>query len=287
MPRFSTLLALALLVMAVALSIRLWQQGAARVHLQQALDLEVRRVEALREQAAAEATRRTNEPSGATLGLQNSTQPEEAALPAAIAARDALRKDVADRAKRRNVLHRYIAGFEALALPPATATAVKDLLVQQAAAPASKTFTSAAEYAAAFKAAEVLLRQRVGALIGTDAAEILMASADEGTLDWSIGTDLWDAGVPLEPNQIQLLAQSALRSGFDPVVLALDRSESTLTDPATGLSPHDVRFLHAAQSYLTPAQREALKTSLLEENQYRRALQLYSEKMNSPGVHPK
>lgn len=285
MPRFSTLLALALLVMAVALAIGLWQQGASRVHLQQALDLEVRRVEALREQAAAEATRRINEPSGATLGLQNSTQPEEAALPAAIAARDALRKDVADRAKRRNVLHRYIAGFEALALPPATA--VKDLLVQQEAAPASKTLTSAAEYAAAFKAAEALLRQRVGALIGMDAAEILMASADEGALDWSIGTDLWDAGVPLEPNQIQLLAQSALRSWFEPVVLALDRSESTLTDPATGLSPQDVRFLHAAQSYLTPAQREALKTSLLEENQYRRALQLYSEKIYSPGAHPK
>ncbi|MBL9208361.1 MAG: hypothetical protein JNN01_24970 [Opitutaceae bacterium] len=271
-------LSLALLVVAAALVAAIWMQRNEQSQKQLTLDRETRRIAALRARAEATANRPKSGlgpgslPPGASAPAVNPT------LRAAIVARDEVRKEVARRAERRQVLNRYLAGMNALALPPATLSALKHLLVSHAATPVAAPGVSLAEYRRAYQAAETALRHQVGGLIGPDAAEVLMASAIEDSLDWTLGTDLWDAGVPLEPHQTEVLAQAALRSGYSPAVSTIEVSGESTPDPVTGITTSDTRFLLALRPYFTPAQLEAITRSLREEHAYIRAMRAYREK---------
>ncbi|MFO1451889.1 MAG: hypothetical protein U1F61_27240 [Opitutaceae bacterium] len=270
---------LALLVVAAVLVVAIWMQTDERSQKQLTLDRETRRIAALRARAETTTYRLKSGPDPASLSPGASAPAANPALRAAIAARDEVRKEVARRAERRQVVNRYLAGMNALDLPPAMLAALKDLLVSHAATPVAARGVSLAEYRTAFQAAEAALRHRVGALIGPDAAEVLMASAIEGSLDWTLGTDLWDAGVPLEPHQTEVLALAALRSGFYPLGVTIEVSGESAPDPVTGLNPSDTRFLQALRPYFTPAQLEAISRSLREEHQYIRAMRAYREKL--------
>jgi hypothetical protein len=111
---------------------------------------------------------------------------------------------------RRNALHRYIAGFERLHLPPDLLAQAKAIILARTQAPAAveKPIRSIAEVLEEYNRLNQVMEDQLTALLGAEATLELRSAAREGSIDWTIGTDLWDAGTPLTPVQLQALARA-------------------------------------------------------------------------------
>lgn len=120
--------------------------------------------------------------------------------------------------------------------------------------------------------------EQLVALLGKDAAEALAASAREGYIDWEIGTDMWDGGAPLAPEQLHALALAQVRVKFEQANWIVAPNAAQTPDPQTGLSSQDTAFLATTSSFLSPAQQEVLRRHLIEDNQYNAAMRGFGEK---------
>lgn len=266
----------ALLALALYLGFQVWRQHGERARWQH----ESAR---LRQIAASAAV--TAGPPATTRASAPTTTPvtpasENSAVDAA--ARDDEQR-VANRAEqmfRRNALTSYIAGFEPLQLPPDKLARAKEIILARshAAQNARQSVRSMDELFAAAAAMDRAMDEQMTALLGPHDNEILRAGKREDSLDWTIGTDMWDGGAPLQPGQLPALAQAYEQVKFEPPSPWASPNEAQTPDPQTGLSRQDTTLLAATARSLSPSQQEILRKSLIEENQYNAAMRAFSEK---------
>lgn len=184
---------------------------------------------------------------------------------------------------RRNALNGYVAGFERLKLSPATLAAAKQIILDRVRTieAARKNTRSTDEILAIAERAGQAEREQLELLLGRDAADSLEASVRESQIDWEIGTDMWDGGAPLTPEQVQGLALAQQRAGFERVNWSATPKPAQVPDPQTGLSAQDNAFLAASASLLSPAQQDILRRSLVENNQYNTAMRTFSDRQRA------
>ena len=83
---------------------------------------------------------------------------------------------------------------------------------------------------------------------------------------------------PLEPDQVHAIALAQIRIKFEPAFWSTAPGEAQKPDPQTGLSNQDTDLLTATAPFLSPAQQEIFRKSLIEENLYNAAMRAFSEK---------
>ncbi|MEO7701815.1 MAG: hypothetical protein ABIZ04_21525 [Opitutus sp.] len=202
-----------------------------------------------------------------------------AAVPAAprpvdrrIAARD-------EELSRRNVLHRYVVGFDRLQLPPALLAQAKAIILarEQASRAIDNRIRTTAEVLAVVNRLNQVMEGQLTALLGAEATLQLKSAMRERSIDWTIGSDLWDAGVPLTPVQLQALARVDVQVRPVETHWAWDTTDDA-PDLRTGLSRQNADYLAATSRVLSPEQQAALQRSLIEENRYNAAMQAFAQK---------
>lgn len=267
----------ALLALAIYLGIQVWLMLHARAHW---------REEAVARQQAAAASRMAASGSPSTGTVTPPTPPPATPVPedpaSAAAARDEAKR-IANRAEqmfRRNALNSYIPGFDALQLPPDKLARAKEIILARwhAAQNARQGTRSMEEIFAAAAEMDRAMGEQLTALLGQHDYEVLKAGTHEDSLDWTIGTDMWDGGAPLQPGQLQALAQAHEQVKFESSNQWMAPNEAQTPDSQTGLSRQDIALLAAVARSLSPAQQEILRKSLIEENQYNAAMRAFSEK---------
>jgi len=286
MQRVMPWLSAAFLGIAIYLGVAVWRQYREKAHWQEESTTRALQVAALRARTLAPRaivrSSQTDE-NQATPGRDLSRASPAVVDPKAI---EAAREDdlqIANHEKRsfrRNALRSYISGFDALQLSPEKLAQAKEILLaaSQAAANRRKIARSAEDAAAARDRGIQAMDEQMTALLGQNDYDVLKASTREGALDWTIGTDMWDGGAPLEPDQVHAIALAQIRTKFEPAHWVIAPNEAQTPDPKTGLSNQDAALLTATAPFLSAAQQEILRRSLIEENLYNAAMRAFSEK---------
>jgi hypothetical protein len=286
MQRVMPWLSAAFLGIAIYLGVAVWRQRSEKAQWQQESTMRASQVAALRPRTLAPRAimRSSQTDESQATPARNLNQASPAVVdPKAI---EAAREDdlkVANgekRSFRRNALHSYISGFDALQLAPEKSAQAKEIILAgwQAAANGRKTARSAEDAAAASARGIQAMDDQMTALLGQNDYDVLQASTREGTLDWTIGTDMWDGGAPLEPDQLHAIALAQIRIKFGPANWSTAPNEAQTPDPQTRLSSQDTALLTATAPFLSPAQQEIFRKSLIEENLYNAAMRAFSEK---------
>jgi hypothetical protein len=181
---------------------------------------------------------------------------------------------------RRNALNTYVRGFDRLQLPTDILAQAKAIILarSESAAEAQKRFRSMAELLEENNRLKQRMEEQLTALLGAEATLELKSAAREEALDWTIGTDLWDAGTPLTPVQLRALARAEVQLDSQATHWALPERGSEVPDPQTGLTRRDTNFLAATSEFLSDEQQAALRRSLVEDQQYHAAMRSFAEK---------
>ena len=195
---------------------------------------------------------------------------------------------------RQNALNGYIAGFDRLNLSPEILAETKRVILESwqagedlrnksevSARANGGTPPSPQELQTAFERLRQSEDEKLTALLGKDAAETLQSSTREGTINWEIGTDMWDAGAPIFPEQVRALALAQERIKYEPTFWSLDPKPSQIPDPKTGLSSQDAAFVTATAPALTTTQQQILVQSLIENNQYNASMHTFGERQKA------
>jgi hypothetical protein len=195
---------------------------------------------------------------------------------------------------RQNALNNYISGFDRLKLPPEILDEAKHIIIErwqaiedlrnqsEASARANgKATWLTEELLSAFERLRQSENEKLTALLGRDSAETLQASTREETINWEIGTDMWDAGAPISPEQVQALALAQERIRYERTFWGFDTKPSQIPDSKTGLSSQDAAFVASAAPALTTTQRQILVQSLIENNQYNASMRIFSERQKA------
>jgi hypothetical protein len=189
------------------------------------------------------------------------------------------------KAQRRGILRNYGAALSQLNLSPDQLEKFKSLLTEQqlSASDAQQSATQAGlkpgtkEWNDAMAEVNNPLQQEIVSLVGQDNVDRLHAlTAADGQIKAYIDPELQDAGVPLSSDQSSALAR--VIADNNNVALNPDAKNPNYTkpDPSTWLSPSDNQMLLQAAQVLSPAQVQALRTNLTEENQRRAMYQSLS-----------
>lgn len=195
---------------------------------------------------------------------------------------------------RQNALHGYIVGLDRLKLTPEIIAEAKRVILASAhtfEALRSKaerrsladgdTTQATLEWRSEIKRVRQSTEDELAAVLGKEAAESLLASRREGTINWEIGTDTWDAGATISSEQVQALALAQERVKYERTFWGIDPSPAQIPDPETGLSSQDVAFLAAASPALTTTQRRILVQSLIENNQYDASMRTFDKRQKA------
>lgn len=275
---------LALLVALVWLAFAVWQERAERDALEKKITSEQGRINELRRRAPA------REKASIPTEWSRSAQPVPNAdkLPKAEEKKLPLRPEQSatiERLKQRrfraDALHSYAAGFEALKLPPEVVSRAKDIIV----ATATETDKlhdqkpSLQEFMAPFEANLANEKAQLIAVMGQENFEQLEAYNAESSFDWTMGTDLWDGGAPLNSDQLHQLSLATVRVGYQSKLYSiLEPTPEAQPDANTHLSRQDNALLAACSRFLTVNQQEILRQSLIDENRYNDAMRAFAEK---------
>jgi hypothetical protein len=260
------------------LAFNVWQQHAQRDAWQQKVGTSTNRVAELKAKAAEAAARarqgQHSSPKPATNGA-TSTRDEDATA--------RLMADLQKRKFRMNALHSYAAGFEALHLPPEIVARAKEIILERTEAVTNSIARrrSAEEAVAAMESFTNAERVQLTALLGPHNYEQLQAYRRESPMDWTIGTDMWDGGAPLSPEQLHGLALAAEQTKFESPSNSITTNPNQIPDTATGLSAQDSAMLEASRQFLTRAQQEILRQNLVDENRYHAAMRAFAAKQRA------
>ena len=276
--RIAPWLSLCLALLAVLLGWELWRQSGEHSHAASEASNQDRRLAALRRQYTLNQAKPSSPAPAPTEARTKVPEAAPAAKdPKVLEAAKEVAQLAALREKqlfRRNALNHYREGLDALQLPPQTLEQAKAIIVAswEARAAAASKVKSSEELMALGSRHEQEEAQQLTALLGAPAYEQLKASTHVSSLDWTIGTDMWDGGAPLDKDQLQALALAQLRTGAQRTHWVVAPTPSQIPDPQTQLSPQDTALLAATTSSLSPTQQEILRRSLIEENQYNAAM---------------
>lgn len=185
--------------------------------------------------------------------------------------------------ERMNALHGYHTGFTALHLPPETIERAKDILLQNWAANAAAP-AKALSVEQRLAVVEQNRREQDAAMIallGEGPYKELQAYQNEGRFDWTIGTDMWDAGTPLSPEQLHALCLTIGETKYDDRQTLLGEKPDTAPDPATGLSLQDQALLTSTARFLSTEQQQVLRKTLIDENRYTAAWRGFVDKQRA------
>ncbi len=290
MQRLFPVLNVVFLATAICLGVAVWRQQREKTAWQQEAIARVQQVAALRAQASAVRTTISS-------GEKDGNRPTPTLVvappllpvidPAAIEAEQQDKQAIAARQKRSfriNALNSYIAGLDALQLSPEKLAQVKEIILARwdaatnAFKPVFKTAQERAEAVAAVMLIDQTLDEQMTALLGPRAYVELKASTLESHLDWALGTDMWDGGAPLTPEQLRAVARAHIQVKYRPEDWLIGPNEAQAPDPQTGLSRQDAALLNATAPGLSPVQQEIFRRSLIEENQYNAAMRGFAEK---------
>lgn len=284
-----------LLFLALWLGFGLWRATRERTTNHADISARQREVATLRTQLdAAKAQRdKANAERAAAAKLESDAAKASAAAEALVSVSAAPRpvdRRIATRDAelfRRNALHPYVEGFERLQLPPALLAQAKAIIMAraQAARAVDKRIRPIAEMLAEYNRLNQTMEDQLTALIGADATLELKSASRESSLDWTIGTDLWDAGTPLTPAQLEALARVDVQARPVATHWAWETTDGD-PDPRTGLSRQNADYLAATSRILSPEQQAVLQRSLIEENRYSAAMRAFGEKQKKLSGSP-
>jgi hypothetical protein len=191
------------------------------------------------------------------------------------------------RRQRRYAMANYRQTIDAMHLSRADEDRLKQLITEQwnARVDASDIVQRMGDGPSAFRekameAAQVEAQQKIGSLLGDDAYAKFQATYEESSAsqtNWGLVTGMWDAGLPLTPDQQTALAraQQQVRSQFP------QPENHSPTDPETGLSESDVALLRAVSSFLSPEQVAFIREDKIAEARYRKALRAVNQRRAS------
>jgi hypothetical protein len=270
-----------LLFLAIWLGLELSRVRLERTTHQADVAAQTRELANLRTQLDAA---RADRAATATLESQAANTPADAKATSNVpAAPRPLDPRIANRAQemsRRNALQGYIAGFDRLRLPSHLLEQAKAIILArtQASAAAPKPSRSMAEALEEINRLNQAMDDQLTALLGAEATAQLRSAAREDSIDWAIGTDLWDAGARLSPSQLEALARAEVQVGYEPYLRVLPESPDQAPDHRTGLNRQNADLLAATSDFLSPAQQAILQRSLIEDQQYNAAMRAFGEK---------
>jgi hypothetical protein len=189
------------------------------------------------------------------------------------------------KAQRRGILRNYGAALSQLNLSPDQLEKFKSLLTEQqlSASDAQQSATQAGlkpgtkEWNDAMAEVNNSLQQEIVSVVGQDNVDKFHAlTAANGQIQTYFDPALQDAGVPLTSDQSGALARVIADNNNAALNPDVKNPNYTKPDPSTWLSPSDNQMLLQASQVLTPAQVQALRTNLTEENQRRAMYQSLS-----------
>lgn len=266
---------IATLVGAVVLGFGVWRAVKVRTHWAQTAEVRQRTL-------AKAASMRTG---GARPDFASRPPASAAYVPTPeerIAAQElkAVAAEISRRRDRRNTLHSYLLGFERLQLAPDKLAQAKALILAEAEA-AQKVLQqprAGDEILAVVDSAEQALDRKLAEFLGTEAARALEASQRESSLNWTLGTAMWDGGAPLSAEQLRAIAVAEKTVGYKEPRMFLRGALLPAVDPQTGLSAQDTAFLDAAGRFLTTDQQRIMRDHLADENTYESGNRAFAER---------
>ncbi len=181
---------------------------------------------------------------------------------------------------RRGAFELYTTGLDRLQLPPDTLALAKEIILDHGQAVRNLpkqglTFAQRVEDADRLNNA---MDDQLTELLGPEAVVEIESAGREESIDWTIGTDMWDGGAPLDSDQLRALARAEVQTGYRSLAWALPESTDLAPDPQTGLSQKDSALLAATSGFLSQAQQAILQRSLIEDHQYNAAMRAFLEK---------
>jgi len=272
-----------LVVLLAAVAVMNWRQRNERDTWQQSVASAKERLRERREAVSTAAAARRVEPPVTPTPATAATRaapatPRVAPNPEHARVVAAERK----RAARLNALTSYAAGFQALALPVETVARAKEIILahaEAAAESAAKAREGGRSMDAAFAAARLARREmeaQLSALLGPATYEQLAAYEREDRFDWTMGTDLWDGGVPLTAGQLHALALATVQTQFEPGNIAIAPTPTQVPDLIIGLSSQDHLLLAASARFLSAPQQSILRQHLIDDNRYHAAMRAFA-----------
>ena len=261
----------ALLAVAIWLGVDVWRERENVARSRQ--DLSARQKVIVTLQAKVAAARSKSKMTNAAENSAPAPDPKALEIKREL---DALNTQLQTQRFRRNALNGYVAGFERLNLSPETLARAKEIILA-----GWKTSTERQKQVRSVDDLEQMKKAEQAeliALLGQDGFETLDAATREESLDWEIGTDMWDGGAPLAPEQLRALALTETRLNIQRTPYFLTPKPEQIPDAQTWLSSQDAALLSASAEFLSPAQEEILRRSLIEENQYTAAMRGFGEK---------
>jgi hypothetical protein len=230
-----------------------------------------RRAKAIERAASTSANASSATPSAATAARPQDTvsriveylkdHPEDEALFARVA--------------RHNVDRRF-PGLETLNLPREQLLKLKDLLANrdmdqldaQVAAAAQGLDRGTPAWRDAIMKASAETNAGVQEILGPNAngvlAQLQVRLTFQNQVQYNLGPDFADAGAPISPEQSAALVNALADANYTGKDMSQRPADYNDTNPATGLTPHDLRILEGAAKILQPAQVEILKSNLID-----------------------
>lgn len=187
--------------------------------------------------------------------------------------------------QRRGILRSYGTALSQLNLSPDQLEKFKGLLTEQqlSANDAQQSATQAGlkpgtkEWNDAMAEVNNSMQQEIVNLVGQDNVDKLHSlSTADGQIRAYFDPDLRDAGVPLSGDQSSALARVIADNSNAALNPEARNPDYTKPDPSTWLSASDNQMLLQAAQVLSPAQVQALRTNITDENQRRAMFQSLS-----------
>jgi hypothetical protein len=286
MRHFFSILTVVLLVLAICLGLEVWRQRRETTRSRQILLGRTSEVAALRGEASALQAKPSAPESGAgrvtSVPLRAPVSSPAADPTTAEGGRENDQVIAAwnKRSFRLNALNSYMGGMDALKLPPEKLGRAKEIILArwEATAKAREGAHSWEEANAVMRPIDEAMDQQLADLLGESARNELKASALENSLDWTLGTEMWDGGVPLAPEQLHAIARARVQMRFEPANWQTTPNDLQRPDPQSGLSRQDDALLAAAAANLSAAQQEIFRKTLIDENNFNAAMRGFVEK---------
>jgi hypothetical protein len=192
---------------------------------------------------------------------------------------------------RRNIDRMYGSGLATLGLPSDQLARLKNLLVERQmgvvdadqVAQAAGLVPGTPAWQAAMQQASQDLDGQIQSIMGSNAeatlAQLRTRQYIQNQVQNSYAPDFADAGAPLSPEQTNGLIQAMADANYSGKDISTRPANYNITDPTTGLSPHDDRIITSATPVLTPAQVQLLSKDQAENEQIAAIMKSY----NTPG----